>query len=142
MKAAVAFCTLALGLYISPASAERIRPDHPLIGTWQVDIPELRCHEVYRIRNNGTTLVTSAEEVSESSFTVSDQPSDKGFYKWVDTITKDNGKPDCGGSVMTVGHTATNYVVFHPSGEQFLLCEDESLATCFGPFIRVHEKSI
>ena len=118
------------------ASAEPLRPDHPLVGAWKLTLPNGTCHEIYRIRRNGTTLVTSADEVSESEFVISDQPSAKGFYKWVDTIKKDNGKKDCSGEIMQLGHEATNYILLHPSGDQFLMCEQEDLNTCIGPLVR------
>ena len=118
-------------------SAGPLRPDHPLIGAWKITIPALSCYEIYRIRRDGTTLVNSAEEVAESEFELSDQPSPKGFYKWVDKITRDNGKKDCSGEVMQLGQVATNYIRLHPSGDMFLMCVEEDLNTCIGPFIRI-----
>jgi hypothetical protein len=82
-------------------------------------------------------LVTSADEVSESEFHIPAEPSDKGFYKLVDTVVKDNGKEDCMGQVMKVGARATNFIRFHPSGTLFLMCATESMETCIGPFRRV-----
>ncbi len=136
MKNIVAVVAL---LVLSNAHADSIRPDHPFIGTWRIDIPRLSCFEIYRIRGDGTTLVTSAEEVAESTFAISDKPSEKGFYKWQDKITRDNGKKDCIGEQIAVGHEATDYVVFHPSGDQFLLCGAEDIGTCIGPFKRVNQ---
>lgn len=119
------------------SSAGPLRADHPLIGTWKITLPDGSCYEVYRFRANGTTLVTSADEVAESEFEISDRPSAHGFYKWVDKIVKDNGKKDCSGEIMEVGHVATNYIRFHPSGNMFLMCEREETDTCIGPFMRV-----
>ena len=117
--------------------AEPPHPKHPLLGTWKITLPDGSCSETYVFRRDGTTLVTSAEEVAESEFEVSDGPSEKGFYKWVDKIVRDNGKKDCSGEVMTIGHVATNYIILHPSKDQFLMCEAEDLKTCIGPFIRI-----
>ena len=119
------------------AQADSLRADHPFIGTWKLTLPDGSCYEIYRIRANGTTLVTSADEVGESEFEISDQPSEKGFYKWVDKIVKDNGKKDCAGETMEVGHVATNYIRFHPSGDMFLMCQKEDINTCIGPLVRV-----
>jgi len=121
-----------------PAIGKPTAPDHPIVGTWRITIPlqDGSCDEIYRIRADGTTFVTSADEISESEFEISDAPSQKGFYKLVDTITKDNGKKDCLGEIMQVGQAATNYVLFHESGDMFLMCREERLATCIGPFIR------
>ena len=114
-----------------------IPSSHPLIGAWKLDVPGTNCHEVYRVREDGTTAVTSGEQVAESVFELDLFPSAKGFFKWVDKITKDNGKPDCMGSVMQVGHVATNYILLHPDGNMFLMCEAEELSTCIGPLIRM-----
>ena len=63
-------------------------PSHPILGIWKLSLPALGCSETYRFRGDGTTLVTSAEEVSESEFRIPDQPSEKGFYKLEDRIVK------------------------------------------------------
>jgi len=86
--------------------------DHPLIGTWRIDLKSAACHEVYRVRKNGTTLVTSAEEVAESGVCPVRSTKSKGLLQVVDKITKDNGKKDCMGETMQVGHEATNYIGF------------------------------
>ena len=55
----------------------------------------------------------------------------------VDRIVRDNGKKDCAGATMQIGHVATNYIRFHPSGNMFLMCEKEDINTCIGPLVRV-----
>ncbi|MET0349295.1 MAG: hypothetical protein ABW067_05880, partial [Rhizobacter sp.] len=123
------------------SAAAALRPDHPLVGLWRLPYPNSACHEIYRIQANGTTLVTSAEEEAESEFTMSDQPSENGFYKWVDRNIRDNGGKDCGGKVTEAGAELTRYVLLHPAGKVFVMCEDEDeeLNTCIGPFIRIEE---
>jgi len=110
---------------------------HPILGIWTLSLPELRCSETYRFRGDGTTLVTSAEEVSESEYRIPDKPSARGFYKLENRIVKDNGKKDCSGEIMKVGTQGTNFLRFHPSGALFLMCSDETMKTCIGPFERV-----
>ena len=112
-------------------------PDHPLVGTWRLEVPNTRCHEIYQIRADGTTHVTSATQAAESEFEMDLQPGPKGFYKWVDRITKDDGKPDCMGSIMEVGHVATNYLLLHRDKKRFLMCEKEDMKTCVGPLVRL-----
>ena len=112
---------------------------HLLIGSWRVEVPGTQCHEVYTIKPNGTMSVTSAAQAAESEFQIDLQPSAKGFYKWVDKITQDNGKPDCMGGIMEVGHVATNFILMHPSGRAFLMCQTEDLSACLGPFRRLGE---
>ena len=111
-------------------------PEHPLIGVWRIDLPN-GCYEEYEVRSDGTKLSRSGEERNESEFEISLKPSDKGFYQWTDKITKGNGKPDCGGSAMELGHVAVNYIRLHPSGQRYLLCEGQDLQTCFAEFRRV-----
>ncbi|MFC5512901.1 hypothetical protein ACFPOU_17500 [Massilia jejuensis] len=112
-------------------------PNHPILGIWRLALPELRCVETYRFRGDGTTLVTSKDEISESEYRIPDKPSEKGFYKLEDRIVKDNGKKDCSGEIMKVGTQATNFLRFHPSGALFLMCSDETMEACIGPFERV-----
>ena len=111
--------------------------DHPILGIWKLTLPDGSCSEIYRFRGDGTTLVTSAEEVSQSEFTIPPRPSAKGFYKLEDRLVKDNGKKDCIGQIMKVGTKATHFVHFHPSGALFLMCAAESLDFCIGPFHRL-----
>ena len=114
-----------------------IPPSHPLVGSWRLDVPGTDCHEIYQVRADGTTVVTSGAQAAESEFELDLLANAKGFYKWVDKIAKDNGKPDCMGSVMQVGHVATNYILLHPDGKRFLMCEAEEIKTCIGPLVRV-----
>lgn len=133
--AAAAFLAL-LVLFADGARASPVS-GHPLVGTWRFDYPGGSCQEFYRIRSDGTMVVTSAEQVSESEFEVSPEPDRKGYYRWVDTVRKDNGKSDCSGTVTEVGHSVTNYVRFNESGSVFVVCREEDPATCFGPFLRI-----
>ena len=129
--------SFALLTPLAQAAPPSPKADHPILGIWRLALPELRCVETYRFRGDGTTLVTSKEEVSESEFQIPDVPNAKGFYKLEDRIVKDNGKKDCSGEIMKVGTKATNFLRFHPSGELFLMCSDETMEACIGPFERV-----
>jgi hypothetical protein len=133
--------SLLAALAVGPAAVQAAPPapsaNHPILGIWKLDLPDLGCSETYRFRGDGTTLVTSAEEVSESEYRIPDKPSAKGFYKLEDRIVKDNGKKDCSGEIMKVGTRATNFVRFHPSGTLFLMCSDETMQACIGPFERI-----
>jgi hypothetical protein len=132
---------LALALAACAPQVQAAAPlplsSHPIHGIWRLALPALACVETYRFRADGSTLVTSGAEVSESQYVIPAQPSAKGFYKLEDRIVKDNGKRDCAGSVMKVGTRATHFVRFHPSGSLFLLCSDETMTACIGPFERV-----
>lgn len=132
-----AFFCLALALVVRPAFAAPPAASHPILGIWKLTLPDGGCSEVYRFRGDGTTLVTSAKEISESEFSVPAEPSVKGFYKLDDKVVKDNGKKDCAGSVTKIGSKVTHFVHFHPSGTFFLMCAAESLDACIGPFRRM-----
>ena len=138
---AVLMCVAAL----TAGAAALARPPaehHPLIGAWTITPTDGSCTETYIVRRNGTTLVTSAEEVSESEVDLSDEPSPKGYYKWVDKVVRDNGGKDCSGHITAPGSETTNYILFHPSGDLFLMCAAEDIGTCFGPFVRVKGSDI
>ena len=132
---------LVVALCALPSLADDVRAtplpaDHPLLGTWKIDLPEVHCSEMYSLRQNGTKRTISRLEIGESVFSLSARPNKNGFYKWVDKIVKDNGKPDCMGEVTEVGHVATTYILLHPDGTQFLLCFEQNLNACIGPFVR------
>lgn len=129
--------SILLALGCQSAVAGQPAQNHPILGIWRLSLPEIGCFETYHFRGDGTTLVTSAEEISESEFKIPDKPSEKGFYKLEDRIVKDNGKQDCAGEVMKVGTKAINFIRFHPSGALFLMCANESMDACIGPFERV-----
>jgi len=136
---------LLLSCLCAPALAAAqpaLASDHPILGIWRLEVPDTGCLETYRFRADGTTLVTSAAEISESAFTIPNEPSAQGFYRLEDRVTKDNGKPDCSGNVMKPGAKATHFVRFHPSDKLFLLCADESMQACIGPFQRVRGEQI
>jgi hypothetical protein len=135
--ASTLFCAAVLQSAAAAPSAS-----HPLLGIWVLSLPDTGCAETYHFRGDGTTLVKSAGEISESEFTVSEKPSAKGFYKLEDHVVKDNGKQDCSGEVMKPGTRATNYLRFHPSGARFVMCRDESMQACIGPFERMPAEGI
>jgi len=139
-----ALLALVFAVLADRAGADPPRPpktNHPILGTWIFAVPETDCEETYYMRQDGTTLVTSGQEVAESVYEIDDEPSAKGFYKSTDRIVKDNGKPDCAGDITKVGSQVTNYIRFHPSSNIMIICKDESLDACFGPLYRLGGES-
>ena len=124
------------------ALAAPLRPDHPIVGTWRFELPDGSCHEMYRIRADGTALITSAAEVAETEFVIDDQPDGDGFYSSNDKIVKDNGKKDCTGEITQVGHVIRAFILFHPSNNMFLMCQRRDMSSCIGPFVRVRGTEI
>jgi len=144
MRHALLAIAVAAAVCTGLAAADPPRPpktNHPIIGAWTFAVPDTDCEETYYMRQDGTTLVTSGEEVAESVYEIADEPSAKGFYKNVDRIVKDNGKKDCAGEITKVGTQVTNYIRFHPSGNMMIICQDESLEACFGPLFRLGGES-
>jgi hypothetical protein len=67
--------------------------------------------------------VKSADQKLDREFDFSATISGNGFYKWVDRITRDNGKPDCNRVKGNEGRVTTSYelralpphrAAFHP----------------------------
>ncbi|MFO1315891.1 MAG: hypothetical protein U1F58_09825 [Burkholderiales bacterium] len=133
-------CAAAVGLLAIAAAARvaaaELPADHPFVGTWKFAIPQLDCTETYTFRRDGTALVRSAGEVSETTYEIAAKPSARGFYKWDHTIVKTNGRKDCAGEVMEPGSTVSQYVFFHRSPDVFFICGDETGRNCIGPFVR------
>ncbi len=117
-------------------------PAHPILGTWKFVLADGICAETYHFRRDGTTVVTSGAEVSESVFEISAAPSARGFYKLVDRITRHNGKKDCTGETLKVGQQATTFIRIHPSGNLLIFCESESLDACIGPLNRIPDEEM
>jgi hypothetical protein len=117
--------------------ATPIPNSHPFVGRWRFDIPKLNCFEEYHVRADGTRSTISGQERNESEFSISLTSDAAGYYKFIDKITKNNGKPDCTGFVTPVGDIATNYLLFHRDGNRFLLCQKPDFATCMSPYVRV-----
>jgi hypothetical protein len=134
---ALASTTAAAAPPAGAAPTAPLRADHPFLGAWQITRSDDDCAEVYRIDRSGHTLITSADEVAQSTFTMSDRPSARGYYKWVDTLVKDNGKKDCWGQVTKPGKTTTRYVLINPAGDRFIVCTAEDGKQCFGPFVKL-----
>jgi hypothetical protein len=65
---------------------------HPLVGSWWAEFPKFKCSEEFEIRADGTRVSRSGEERNESEFVITPLPSAKGYYKFTDRITKNNGK--------------------------------------------------
>jgi hypothetical protein len=140
MKPSLLFAAALLAA--QSALAGPLRADHPIVGTWRFELPDGSCQEMYRIRPDGTALITSAAEIAETEFEIDDQPDSDGFYRSNDKITKDNGQKDCTGEITQVGHVIQAFILFHPSKNMFLMCQRRDMGSCIGPFIRVRGTEI
>jgi hypothetical protein len=111
--------------------------NHPILGTWTFTIPDGHCSETYEFRVDGTLITSSGEARSERVYEITPSPNPKGFYRLVDKIIRENGKPDCFGEPTEPGVSAIIFIRFSPSGDRFVACEDESPGNCIGPLQRV-----
>ena len=142
MRHVLSCFTSILSLLATPvhAAPQAPRAGHPILGIWELRVPDVACTETYRFRGDGTSLVTSRQEVSESEYRIHPQPDAKGFYVLDDRIVKNNGKQDCSGDTVKPGAAVRNYLRFHPSGDMFLMCFQETMGSCIGPFRRVRNE--
>ena len=128
-------------LVAATAAAQTLKPhpiakDHPIVGGWTYTVPDGSCTETYHFLSDGTSVVTSGDEIAESVFEIAAKPDADGFYKWSDELVKDNGKKDCAGEVTAVGKQVTSYILFSPGGDELIICAQQSLDACFGPLER------
>jgi hypothetical protein len=139
MRISRMFWAAVVGSFIAaqPAAGAPPARDHPVLGTWKITSPDGSCSELYRFRPDGTVLVTSGEEVAEIDSRVSATASARGFYRWEQKLTRDNGKRDCSGKVMKQGDAFTWFIQFDQSLEKMIVCKAESTQACFGPLQRV-----
>ncbi len=119
---------------------------HPLAGNWRFDATKTmfkppagydgECIEEYVVRADGTKSSRSGEERNESEFMITPVSRAPYWYKWVDKITANNGKPDCGGAYTSVAHIAVNFIYLHPSGQSFAICESDEMNSCYAELFR------
>ncbi|MGE5452101.1 MAG: hypothetical protein ACM3VZ_09710 [Acidobacteriota bacterium] len=124
-------------LAVCDAASAQSADQPPLTGSWQYRQRGTSCTEQYFFRSDGTVMVTSGREVSESTYTLSDEPVEGGFYKFDSEVTQTNGKSDCQGKRTPVGQQTSSYLRFQANGERLVLCKSPNLSACMGPLIRL-----
>lgn len=120
-----------------PVAIPAAPAQHTVVGNWTWTLPGKQCTETWQYRANGTIQGRSGEEVTQSRYEVSPVPSLLGFYRLTETVQETNGKRDCSGDLHEVsGAPLTRFIQFSPKQEQLIVCKEESLTACFGPFKR------
>jgi hypothetical protein len=131
----------AATLGLSAQAQTRLPPaQHPVLGTWQWTDSRNGCTEVYDFRPDGTVPVVSGDERTDNTFTISDTPDAQGFYTLTLFTVKDHGGKDCGGD--ETDNTAMEnviYLLFEPGLTEFIICAEQRLESCFGPWRRVRK---
>lgn len=111
---------------------------NPLQGTWEWVNIKNSCREEYIFGVDGTGFITSGEERSVASYTISEKPDANGYYAVTLKIVEDKGGQDCGESVENnTGESYQKYVMFHPSGKLYVSCDTPDTSSCVGPFKRI-----
>lgn len=111
---------------------------NPLLGTWEWVNIKNSCVETYIFGIDHTSHITSGAEISDASYEIADKPTEKGYYKVKLSILKDHGGLDCGESIEdNTGEAYHKFVMFHPSGNQYVSCDSEDIKDCVGPFKRI-----
>lgn len=112
--------------------------NNPLLGSWEWVNIKNSCVETYIFGAENTGHITSGEEISDAQYQISEKPTAKGFYQVELKILKDKGGKDCGESYEdNSGDVYKKFLMFHPSGEQYVSCDKEDVRECVGPFKRL-----
>ena len=131
------FSAAILGLVIFPAIANA-ETMQPLLGNWQWVNSENSCTETYQFNADNTVQIISGDEISDAEYHLSDKLTDRGFYTLTLKILKDHGGQDCAESLAdNTGDVYHKFVMFHPSGEQYVSCDKETIEECVGPLKRI-----
>ncbi len=114
-------------------------PQFSIVGAWQYQTPVTGCIEEYQFQADGTLRATSAKQVLDSTYNVSEKHSQYAFYELNHQVVTSNNEKDCDGQTTEIGLTATNYVRYDMSGDYMVMCRDEGvlLSDCFGPLKRI-----
>lgn len=135
MSLSKAVLAIGLAFVVSQATA---KDPNPLQGSWEWVNIKNSCVEVYTFGIENTAYITSGDEKSDASYTISDTPTANGFYQVSLKILDDKGGKDCGESVENnTGEVYKKFVMFHPAGNHYVSCDKEDTSTCVGPFRRL-----
>ena len=131
--------TVLMSMLAATAVADSAVKTHPVFGKWTWTRKENNCTEVYNFLSDSISNVVSGEEISESRFTISEDPDTNGFYQMTDEVTKDNGKTGCDGipGGTPIGDKVTDFIFISQSGNEMLICEAGNFSACFGPLRRL-----
>ncbi len=131
--------SVPFALFATSATAQvPVAADHPLIGKWQWTRPVNQCTEVFEFRADGTAPVTSGDEKTDNTYTISSSADRNGFYQLNMKTLKDFGGKDCGDdSSDTTGQETTHYVLFEPQKTMHIVCAEPKVGRCYGPLNRV-----
>lgn len=121
----------------TPFARQPLQKDHPAVGAWRIELPQLNCFEQMDFRPDGTRSVISGKEIAQAEFAISQKPDARGFYNWSDRILSVNGQPDCVGSLTKAGTVSHGFMVFNDDKNSFFLCPDADGKSCIGPYVKI-----
>jgi hypothetical protein len=129
---------LSISVLAQPAAPVPAPAGHPLLGKWRWVKPENKCVEVYEFRTDGTVPVSSGDERTENTYTVSAESDQNGFYLLTLKTTKDYGGKDCADDAAdSTGQDGLMYILFEPAKTMYLACAEPKVARCYGPLRKV-----
>jgi hypothetical protein len=132
------FCLFGVLLPNNASAQSPVADDHPLIGKWQWTRPVNKCTEVFDFRADGTAPVTSGDEKTENTYSISSSADRNGFYQLNMKTIKDFGGKDCGDdSSDTTGQETTHFVLFEPQRTMHIVCAEPKVGRCYGPLTRM-----
>lgn len=127
--------TLSTAVFSTVVNAEAV---NPLLGNWGWVTSDNSCIETYLFDEDHLVQITSGDEISDAEYHLSDQLTERGFYTLTLKILKDKGGKDCADNLEdNTGQTYHKYVMFHPSGEQYVSCDKETIEECAGPLRKI-----
>ena len=103
--------------------------DNPVLGEFNWSPTGADCPETYIYRADGTKTGTSADEVLEKTYTISQ--ADGGMYLLEETVTATNGGKDCQGGTTAVGASSRTYIM-PLNGGGYFTCASPDTMSCFG----------
>jgi len=129
-------CVGAQGAADAPAQNEAGR----IVGKWIWTRPDTKCVETQEYRADGTLSVVSGEEKTTNTYVLAPEATANGFHKLTVKTVKDSGGKDCFDSDKDgTGITVTHYVMIHPKGNKLMLCHEDSVDHCIGPYQRAKQ---
>lgn len=122
----------------TPKSNSISYPQFSILGSWTYRLPNASCVENFEFLADGKMRGTSAKQVVDSQYSISDDHTQYAFYKLTHKVVVANEEKDCDGEIAKVGYEATHFVRYDTSGDKMVMCDDENalLESCFGPLIR------
>jgi len=126
-----------LGLAFSGATLAQAPVEQTLVGRWEWNNPEKKCHEVLEFRPKGLVVLFSGPGRFDGTYEISARPSARGLYRLVMKTPKSAEKrKDCTGSEEELPEVESGYIWIDSTKEMFMFCEEDNFSYCTAPVHR------